>query len=110
MKWVFVVFGVAVVLLATLCPLPIRSEIATISAGDKTVSFYWKPAGVLGWLSADNPWVYATVSSGESGSTLTERVWADTPCDGVARLSKRLDLSAPSCVDGTNAVQQHIQR
>ena len=74
-------------------PLPVAFDIVTRpeAAG---VRYYWRPAG-LGGVFGSNPWVYA---AGRDGKVVAS-IWADTPCDGVERLSKTLSLPAPKCVD-----------
>ena len=74
-------------------PLPLAFDIVTQpeSAG---LRYYWRSAGI-GGIFGDNPWVYA---AGRDGKVVAS-IWADTPCDGVNRLSETLSLPALKCVD-----------
>jgi hypothetical protein len=80
-------------------PWPVRSEITTMSAAGMTIRFYFRPAGLVGAITKDNPWVYATVTGSTAARSREIDVWADSPCDGVKRLSQELDLSPPACDD-----------
>ena len=90
--------ALAIALLAPL-PLPIERMIpSTPGIAQRSVSFVWRPAGLLG-LVGDNPWVYA-ISTGTTGERrVIAKVWADTPCAGAIRLSKQLSLTPPQCSD-----------
>ena len=90
---------VVIVVVATIYPgpLPIKFQISILS-NSSSVSFYWRPSGLFGFFG-DNPWVYAVDSSADGKSKVIAKVWADTPCDGVERLSKQLALSNIQCGD-----------
>jgi hypothetical protein len=92
-------FGAVILLLAP-WPLPIwfaiQTDVAADGAGSAT--FYWRPAGAVGLLTRDNPWVYVEIRKpGPRGRTHTERVWADTPCDGVNRLRSVVPWPVQTC-------------
>src|SRR5262249_27356966 len=79
-------------------PLPVRFEIQRDIApdGKNAAHFYWRPAGIIGLVSRDNPWVYVAVRDG-SGRIHTSSVWADTPCDGVRRLRNNVTWQVAEC-------------
>jgi hypothetical protein len=79
-------------------PLPMRFEIQTDVApdGKGMARFYWRPAGIIGLWSRDNPWVYVAVRDA-SGRVRTSSIWADTPCDGVRRLRGKVPWKVAEC-------------
>jgi len=100
MKLKAIVITLVVILIAGTIypgPLPIKRQISTVSNSSNT-TFYWRPSGLFG-LFGDNPWVYAVASSPNGRTEVIAKVWADTPCDGVERLSKQLALSNIQCGD-----------
>jgi len=88
---------VVIIVAATIYPgpLPIKRQIKT-AANSSNIVFYWRPSGLSG-LFGDNPWVYAVDSLPSGKSEVIAKVWADTPCDGVEKLSKQLSLSNIQC-------------
>ena len=81
-------------------PLPvwfaIQTDVATDGSG--SAEFYWKPAGALGLITQDNPWVYVEIrESGPRARTRIERIWADSPCDGVDRLRASVPWPVRAC-------------
>jgi len=98
LKWTMLAF-VTVVLLLLPWPWPLATEITTVSTGKSTIEFYFRPAGVPGAIMGDNPWVYAKITDTTSTRTRIVNVWADTPCDGVKRLSRLIGIPEPQCED-----------
>src|SRR5262245_11910601 len=80
------VSGAAVILVAPLPPD--RSVAHEISPDGRYVAkFSWRPAGLIGMVTRDNPWVYLTVVESESGRVLERHyTWGDTPADACHRL------------------------
>jgi hypothetical protein len=73
-----------------ICPISPRHLAETVVSpdGKETATFFWKPAGLLGVISKDNPWVYMEIRDSASGQLLLERsTWGDTPDDGLNRFS-----------------------
>jgi hypothetical protein len=97
-KWILAGIAVLMLLLAPV-PWPFAREIATVSTGKLTVRYYFRPAGIVGAITTDNPWVYAQIHETVSGHTRVVSIWADTPCDGAWRLSGAMSLPRPACAD-----------
>jgi hypothetical protein len=77
----------------------VATEITTVSAGKSTIEFYFRPAGVPGAIMGDNSWVCAKITDTRSTRARVVNVWADTPCDGVKRLSQLIGVPGPQCED-----------
>jgi len=96
----FSVFVLVVLLTFVPIPLPIDFPIKVTQAGsDSKIRFYYRPVGLPGLITGDNPWVYARVVDSSGERINIADVWADTPCDGVGRLSKKLLLKEIRCLD-----------
>lgn len=80
-------------------PFPVKEKILTeISPdGNKKVIAYWRGSGLIGYLSEDNPWVYIIIEDIRVHSMRKYYIWADTPCDGVNRLSDKISWKIAAC-------------
>ena len=94
-----IIFSVAV--LATLLlfayaaliwPVPIERTLKTETSpdGSRTATYSWRPCGVLGAISEDNPWVYLTIRDHATGRVVARySFWADAPDEAETRLASR---------------------
>ena len=89
----------AVLLLLMPFPWPLATPITTVSTRDSTIEFYFRPAGAMGAIMGDNPWVYARITDMASKRSHVINVWGDTPCDGVERLVRQMGIPKPRCYD-----------
>jgi hypothetical protein len=86
--------GLALVLVLVsvvgVCPLPPDRILKTESSpdGTRTATYAWRPSGVLGAVTKDNPWVYLTIRDRASGRVLARySCWADVPEEAEMRLA-----------------------
>jgi hypothetical protein len=71
-------------------PLPweriVQTE--TLPDGALTATFSWRPCGVLGVVTRDNPWVYLTLREQATGKEVARySALADTPEEAESRLA-----------------------
>ena len=75
-------------------PLPIAKNLNPVTSPDGMLTLipYWKPAGVVGYFTESEPWVYGSLVEKKTGKEIKKiKIWADTPQDGVERLIKQLE-------------------
>jgi len=72
------------------CPIPFEQIVKeeTSPDGSQIAQYSWKPCGLFGVITQDNPWVYLTIREKSSGRVLSRySTWGDMPNDGEIRLS-----------------------
>jgi hypothetical protein len=83
--------GAIMLTIGLLAPIPIPpdrvlSEEASPD-GLLIAQYSWRPAGVLGLTTEDNPWVYVTIRERQSNAIVERhRTWGDVPSDAYERL------------------------
>jgi hypothetical protein len=87
------------VTIAFLAPLPIPPDRVLSEErspdGLLIAQFSWRPAGVLGAITEDNPWVYVTIRDGVSNAVVQRyRTWGDVPSDAYDRLAQHVPWRA----------------
>lgn len=88
---------VLLVLIALIAPLPPKRTVYEEISPDGTMRavYSWRPAGLVGSFSQDNPWVYVDVYELTSGRRLAHySSWGDVPWDGIERLHRHLPWAA----------------
>src|SRR5688572_15117191 len=81
------------VIVALVVPFPIPPDrvlsLEPSPDGELVAVFSWRPAGVVGFFTEENPWVYVTIRDAESYEVVERhRVWGDTPDDAYVRLGE----------------------
>jgi hypothetical protein len=74
-------------------PLPPHRPVREDVSPDKTqlARYTWKPAGLFGQITEDNPWVYLTLVELSSGKTTASfQAWGDTPDDAISRFKDKV--------------------
>ena len=95
MKWLKRITTVAVyvifaVYLCLFCPIPPKRLASTQTSpdGKEVARFYWRPCGLLGAVSKDNPYVYVEITDTASDMlVLSQSTWGDIPNDGPHRFA-----------------------
>ncbi len=83
----FILLAVALLLPAGIyfgivCPMPIDHPMSTELSPDGRLSgtYSWRPAGLIGVLLGNQPWLYLTIRQHDSGRVVARHsVWGDTP-------------------------------
>jgi hypothetical protein len=64
-----------------MCPMPIDHQLNTELSPDGRLSgtYSWRPAGLIGLLLSNQPWLYLTIRNRDSGRIVARfSVWGDT--------------------------------
>src|SRR3954468_21247724 len=73
-----------------LCPIPPKRLASTLTSpnGKEIARFYWRPCGLLGAVTKDNPYVYMEIRDTASERLiLSQSTWGDIPKDGPRRFA-----------------------
>jgi hypothetical protein len=73
-------------------PLPVERTLKTETSldGTRTATYSWRPCGVVGALTEDNPWVYLTIREQATGRVVARySFWADAPNEAEQRLASQ---------------------
>lgn len=73
-------------------PLPIERTLKTETSpdGTRTATYSWRPCGLLGAITKDNPWVYLTIRDQASGRVVARySTSADVPEEAERRLASQ---------------------
>jgi hypothetical protein len=85
---VLIVTSVALLLVAPLPPRRLAYEEGSPD-GKYLAQFFWKPAGMMGLVTQDNPWVYLVVTERSTGRVVVKSsTWGDGPRDGIRLLGR----------------------
>jgi len=79
--------GLAAIILVL--PIPPKRVVYEETSQDKAMlaRYSWKPAGLVGWITEDNPWVYLDVYDLRTGKRLQHfSTWGDVRWDAIDRL------------------------
>jgi hypothetical protein len=96
LKNVAIAVTVAIVLVAALlAPIPIPPDrvLSEVVSPDSLLiaQFSWRPLGVVGAITKDNPWVYVTIRRRGSNAVVERyRAWGDVPDDAYSLLGKHV--------------------
>jgi hypothetical protein len=83
-----VLVAVLFLTLLSVWPIPPARHITTIVSpdGNEVAYLYWKPCGLIGMITRDNPWLYLEIRDPASGElVLKRRAWGDSPEDPISR-------------------------
>jgi hypothetical protein len=80
---------------ALLAPVPIPPDrvLSEEASPDSLLiaQFSWRPAGLVGAISKDNPWVYVTIRRRGSNAVVERyRTWGDVPDDAYKLLGQHV--------------------
>jgi hypothetical protein len=99
---VFCVVGsVCVLAVVWVAPLPPDRAVAEEFSPDgrHVAKFSWRPAGVIGIVTRDNPWVYVTIVESSSGRVVARHeTWGDVPADACDRLGSLVPWRAGASI------------
>jgi hypothetical protein len=73
-------------------PLPVERTLKTEASpdGTRTATYSWRPCGVVGAFTEDNPWVYLTIREQATGRVVARySFWADAPNEAEQRLASQ---------------------
>ncbi len=92
-----VVMVILLVILVAPLPIPPDRVLSEESSpdGGLIAEFSWRPSGLLGLITDDNPWVYLTIRERESGDVVERhRSWGDVPFDAYSLLGHHVPWQA----------------
>ena len=98
--------------LLALCPIPPKREVYREASPDHTMSalYSWRPAGLVGWVTEDNPWVYLDVYDARTGMRLEHfSTWGDVKWDGIDRLHSHLPWPARRTTGRSDEVAEQVK-
>jgi len=92
--YLFAAFAILLLLAygALLWPVPVERILKTETSpdGTRTATFSWRPCGLVGAFTKDNPWVYLTIREQATGRVVARySFWADVPDEAEMRLASR---------------------
>ena len=76
--------------IAGICPLPPDRVLKVEQApdGQRIAVYSWRPAGLVGMITKNNPWVFLTIRDRASNRVLARHaMWADMPEEAEVRLA-----------------------
>ena len=79
-----------------ICPIPPERilKIETSPDGRQTATYSWRPTGIMGAVTEDNPWVYLTIRDRVTGRIISRRTsLGDVPT--VEEVEQRLGSTKP---------------
>jgi hypothetical protein len=93
--------GLAVALVTPIPPDHALTE-SRSPDGEYIAKFSWRPAGFLGLVTKENPWVYMTIVQSSTDKVVERhRAWGDVPSDACERLGSlapwHIAISAENC-------------
>jgi hypothetical protein len=85
-----IILCVVIIFILFIIPIPPRILVKEIISPDHSeiAYFSWKPAGIFGYITKDNTWVYLEVKDIKTEKIVLNRfAWGDYPEDGLKRFS-----------------------